>query len=213
MLELNRLKPMPENYDKELFNSLYSKTQNLRRKLASEIDAKRFGVEYEDILSTFDVKFIFVFSQHHEKPENILLGFLLNSLKNFKCRILRSAYTQKFSQTLISVDQVINFDDHLTDDANSIHNTNTDYFTVFMAFMKEHLSLNAYTVLDLKLNPPPYIYAKLNVSPDTNLHKIPDHVILDYLDLGHGPKATKYLHGLKKEIRNTVNYAKSHFNS
>jgi hypothetical protein len=210
MLELNRLKPMPDSYDKELFNSLYLKTHNLRRKLASQIDARRFGVGYEDILSTFDIKFIFVFSQHHEKPENILLGFILNSLQNFKCRILRSAYTQKFSQSILSVDNILNFDDHLSEQ----HPENMgeeNYYEHFMEFMRNHISLNAYTVLDLKLNPPPYIYNKLNVSPDSNLRKVPDHIILDYLDLGTGPKAFKYLSSLKKEIKNAVNHAKEHF--
>lgn len=211
MLELNRLKPMPANYDEKLFNKIYGKTENLRRKLASEIDARRFGLAYEDVLSFFDVKFIFVFSKHHEEPENILLGFILNSLKNFKCRILRSAYTNKFSQSIVSPDTVLNFEEHLTED-HPVNSTEQDYFSKLMTFMKDHLSLNAYTILDLQLNPPPYILNKLNVSPASNLNKIPDHVILDYLDLGSSPKAYKYLESLKKEIRHAISYAKTNLN-
>lgn len=207
MLELNRLKAMPDNYDQKLFNHLYYKTENLRRKLASEIDSRRFGLSKEDVLSFFDVKFIFVFSKHHELPENILLGYLLNSLKNFKARILRSAYTQKYSQSIMSIDN-LTFD-YLSDPIDD--NTKDTYFEKIMVFMKKHLSLNAYTILDLQMNPPPYIYHKLNTSPDTNLRKIPDHIILDYLDLGSSPKAFKYIEGLKKEIRNATKYAKEIF--
>jgi hypothetical protein len=211
MLELNRLKPMPENYDKELFNSLYSKTENLRRKLASQIDARRFGLGKEDIVSFFDVKFIFVFTKHYDKPKDILLGFILNSLQNFKCRILRSAYTQKFSQSIVHVENPSVLEGYLYEDDPNYSAPHDHYFEKFMTFMKEHLSDNAYTVLDLKLNPPPYIYNKLNTSKDANLQKIPDHLILEYFDLGSSPKAYKYLENLKKEIRHAVNYAKVYF--
>lgn len=211
MLELNRLKPMPDNYDEKMFNRLYEKTENLRRKLASEIDSRRFGLCYEDIISFFDVKFIYVFTKEHEQPENILLGFLINSLKNFKCRILKAAYTIKYSQSIINVDDVLKLEDNLNEDHPQNFN-GLDYFHKMMGFMREHLSLNAYTILDLQLNPPPYILHKLNIAPDSNVQKIPDHVILDYLDLGNGPKASKYLDTLKKEIKNCIHYAKLHFN-
>ncbi len=211
MLELERLQPMPADYDKELFNQLYSKTNNLRRKLASEIDANRFGLCYEDILSFFDVKFIFVFTKHYKEPENILLGFILNSLKNFKCRILRSAYTTKFSQHIMSTDSVLTLEDDFHE-SHPVEDIHRQRLQTLMDFMKEHLSMNAYTVFELQLNPPPYIHAKLNTSVDANLRKIPDHIILDYLDLGNGPKAYKYLESLKKEIKHTIAYAKSQLN-
>jgi len=212
MLELNRLKPMPEVYDKQLFNTLYGKTENLRRKLASQIDCRRFGVSYEDILAEFDVKFIFVFNKFHEKPENILLGMMLNSLKNFKCRILRSAYTKKFSQNILQVDDVTTLEDNLYNSQPTTidaHNYSED----LMGYMKEHLSMDAYSVLEIKLNPPPYIHNKLNTTKDSNLQKVPDHLILDYFDLGDSDQAYKYLSLLKKEIRNTINNAKTHFSN
>lgn len=212
MLELNRLKPMPEVYDQKVFNRLYANTENLRRKLASEIDSRRFGLSYEDILSFFDVKFIYVFEKHHEEPENIILAFLINSLKNFKCRILKAAYTIKYSQSIINVDDVLKLEDNLNEDHPENFN-GLDYFHKMMEFMREHLSMNAYTILDLQLNPPPYMLSKLNLSLDSKVQKIPDHVILDYLDLGNGPKASKYLDTLKKEIKNCINYAKLHFNN
>lgn len=210
LLELNRLKAMPEIYDKKLFNYLYSKTSNLRNKLARQIDCRRFGVEYEDILSSFDIKFIFVFNKFHKEPEEILLGMMLNSLKNFKCRILRSAYTNKFSQNILRVDDILTKDDHLSEDHPHYSNKH-DYQAQLMQFMKTHLSMNAYTVFEVKLNPPPYMHCRLNTHQNANLQKIPDQLILEYFDLGESEKAYKYLDTLKKEIRNTINFAKIHF--
>ena len=62
-MEENRLKPMTQGYDESLFNLIYDKTKHLRRKLASEIDHRRFGVTNEDIKSWFDVKLIYVFKK------------------------------------------------------------------------------------------------------------------------------------------------------
>lgn len=210
-LELNRLKPMPDTYDKKLFNDIYQKTEGLRKKLASQIDCRRFGLTYEDILAAFDVKFIFVFEKFHKESENKLLAMMLNALQNFKCRILRSAYTKKFSQNIVQVDNLIVLEDNLIED----HPSNFDqlnYFNDLLTFMRGYLSQNAYLLFEIKLNPPLYIQNKLNTHPDANIHKIPDHLILDYLDLGYTEKSYKYLETLKKEIRNGINAAKANFN-
>lgn len=212
MLELNRLKPMPEVYNKDLFNDLYKRTEGLRKKLASQIDSRRFGLSYEDILAAFDVKFIFVFEKFHKESENKLLAMMLNSLQNYKCRILRSAYTKKFSQNIISVDNLIVLEDTLSEDHPS-NSQGNNYFLSLLEFMRNTLSQNAYAIFEIKLNPPLYIQDKLNTCPDANIQKIPDHLILEYFDLGYSEKSYKYLDSIKKEIRNAVNSAKQHFNN
>lgn len=73
--------------------------------------------------------------------------------------------------------------------------------------MKEHLSENAYILLDLQLNPTPYILQRINPDKDSNLQKIPDELLLEYFDLGFSAKSFKYLTHLKKEIRNAIKYA------
>lgn len=211
MLELNRLRTMPDSYDPKLFNKLYSRTENLRQKLARGIDPNRFGLSHEDVVSFFDIKFIFVFSKHHEKGEEICLGFILNSLRNFKCRILRAAYTVKFSQRIASIDNLITLEDHLP--STEYQEPGHSYQEKLMNYMRDHLSSNAFLVLDIKLNPPPYILKRVNTSVDSNLQKIPDQLILDYLGLGESEKSYKYLDSLKKEIKNAIVYAKEYFNS
>ena len=205
-MEENRLKPMKEGYDAALFNSLYEKTRSLTRKLARGINHERFGVTPEDVVSWFDVKFIYVFNKYYDNPPEVLLGFIINSLQTYKSRIIKDAYTQKNSQTIIPMDNVSYLDigDTHTDDPDN-------YYNKLMSFMKKHLSDNAYLILELQFNPSPYIIKRLNESGCDNIHKIPDEIILDYLDLGFGEKANKYLCRLKKEIKEAILLAKFHF--
>ena len=95
-MELHRLKPMEEGYPVELFNKLYKETKYLRKSLTRQIDARRFGVSPDIVESWFDDKFIFVFNKHFkDKNEDVLKGFLINSLRTFKLRILRKAYQKE----------------------------------------------------------------------------------------------------------------------
>jgi len=211
VMEENRLKPMPADYDEQLFNRLYQETLPLRRVLARQIDSRRFGLAFEDILSFFDSKFIYVFSKHYKEDPNKLKAFLINSLKNFKCRILKSAYTHKYSQSIISLDVLVVEQPDII--ADEVSNTKDFYYEKLMAFMKEHLSDNALLILELQINPPPYIIQKINIDKSKNLQKVPDQVILEYLDMGQSDNAYKYIKKLRKEIRNAVNYAKTTFKS
>jgi hypothetical protein len=200
-MEEHRLKPMPTNYDQEMFNRIYDSTRNLTKSLARGIDARRFGIDQEELESWFDVKLLFVFTQYYGKPEGVLKANIINALKNYKCRIIKKAYTTKFSQNIISTEDAI-----IQEPVENEHGQDF-YFEKLMTFMKEHLSENAYTLLDLQLNPTPYILKRINPCKDSNLQKIPDNLLLEYFDLGSSPKALKYLTNLKKEIRNAVKYA------
>jgi len=207
-MEESRLKPMAQGYDENLFNQLYKDTEGLRRKLASQIDHRRFGLAYEDILSFFNVKFIFCFNKHYDAPPEKLRAFLINSLRNFKCRILRAAYTKKFSQSIVSLDDLPPTEFDVAED-----NQVKDYYLdKLMTFMKKHLSDDALLILEIQLNPPPFILARINPDREKPLQKIPDQVILDYLDLGFGDNAIKYLNHLKKEIKQAVIFAKNSLN-
>lgn len=205
-MEESRLKPMAEGYDEQLFNQFYKESEPLRKKLASQIDARRFGLFYEDVLSFFDVKFIFVFNKHWQKgdPPQKIKACILNALQNFKYRVLRSAYTLKYSQSVINLEEAL-VEDKLIDDTHE----KDFYYSKMMDFMKNHLSDNAYLLLEVQLNPPPYILNKINPGKDKPLQKIPDHVLLEYFDLGLGNNSHKYLNKLKKEIKKAVSYAKS----
>lgn len=210
-MEENRLRPMPIHYDEQLFNTLFKKTEPLRKKLASEISADRFGVDYQEILSWFSVKFIHVFAKYHDKKEpELLLGDLINSLKNFKCRILRQAYTVKYSQSIIRVGYTT-----VLENSQSYNITEEDQTSerleMVKGFLKQTLSSNAYTLFELQTNPPYYIIDKLRKQEIPSLHRIPDRIICDYLGLEVNDKTSKFISSLKKEIRTSISYAKYHF--
>ena len=95
-MEIHRLKPMKEGYSVQLFNDLYKQTSKLRKKLASQIDYRRYGVTPDIIESWFDDKFIYVFNKHFDnKDTDVLKGFIINSLQVFKYRVLRGAYSKE----------------------------------------------------------------------------------------------------------------------
>jgi hypothetical protein len=210
-MEENRLRPMPISYDVQLFNDLFKQTEPLRRKLASEISADRFGVDYQEVLSWFSVKFIYVFSKYQGKKEpELLLGDLINSMKNFKCRILRQAYTVKYSQTIVRVGYTTVLEDH-----NSYRMDDDDQMQQQLEkvkqFFKQTLSENAYTLFEMQINPPYYIIDKVRKQEIPSLTKIPDSVICDYLGFECNDKTCKYLSALRKEVRSATSFAKYHF--
>lgn len=208
-MEEGRLKPMPVDYDPELFKRLYEETKPLRLSLARQIDHHRLGVGPEDILSFFDTKFIYVFTKHYQDSPEKLKAFLLNAIRNFKCRILRSAYTVKNSQHIISTEDAHETVNWLEDDSTS--DVRDFYYQKLIDFLKKTISDNALMVLQLQLNPPPYILARINTNPQKPLQKIPDTLLIEYLGLEVNNKTLKYIQGIKKEIKAGIALAKANF--
>lgn len=206
-MELHRLKVMQEGYDTELFNRLYSLTENLRTILTSQIDSRRFGVTSDIIKSWFDDKFIFVFNKYYgTMDENQLRGYLINSLRTFKFRMLRGAYHKSnMYNDSIRIDDYTNFINIIP-----IEEDMDDYsklLSLALQFLKKKLSSNAFVILDIDLNPPPYISSKLESSKT----KIPAKLIAEYLDLEEGYDSIYYINNLRKEISNNIESAKNHF--
>lgn len=209
MLEVNRLKPMIDNYDPKLFEELYKKTENLRRKLSLEIDHRRFGVDNEEIQCWFTVKFIYVFNKYYNTKRDLLLGYLINAMQLFKYRVIRAAYATKFSQNITEF-QTQYHDMGFKDDPYK----DTDfYYEELCKYLKIRISDNALLLFQTQLNPPPYIILRLSQRQIHNIHKIPDDLILDYFNLGFTDKNIRYLANLKKEIKLGISYAKDHFDS
>lgn len=212
-MEEHRLKPMVEGYDPKVFERIYLNTENFRKKLAKQIDARRFGVDYSEILSWFDVKFIFAFNKYYPKfSEEILKGHIISALTMFKYRIMRSAYTNKFSQNIIHVEDTNTLSDlvpdyEIIDEPHYSVNTRDEVLN----FMQKNLSSNAYELLTLQLYPPPYILRELQELGFTNTNKIPNSIISDYLELGNSLEAEEYIKALKKEIKTITSLAKEYF--
>jgi len=207
-MEIHRLIPMKEGYDEILFNKLYKETEGLRNLLTYQIDHRRYGVTQDIIKSWFDDKFIFVFNKYYGNiTEGQLKGRIINALKTFKFRMLRKAYSKynihnnevrlEGEQNLINI---IPLDDELID-----HHL---FLELALKFLKQNLSDNAFLILELDLNPPPYILQKIS-NPKT---KIPSKLIAEYLDLESTKDSSLYVNELRSEISHCIELAREHFN-
>lgn len=192
-------------HDPRVFNNIYQNTEGLRRKLASQIDWRRFGVDYNEGLAWFDVKFIFVFNKYYNKhTEEVLKGHIIKAMQLFKYRILRGAYTIKYSQSIVPLS---GFEEGIADELEN----KSYHMDLLYDYLKNIISDNAFILLQTQLNPPPYIIYRLREKGLESLHKIPDDVLLEYFDLGDCSRAYKYLATLKKEIKQGIAHCKVHF--
>ena len=207
-MEENRLKPMKENYNRELFNQLFKDTEALRRKLASEIDCRRFGVEYSDIISWFNIKFIFVFNRYSgEMPNDRLKGFIINAIKNYKNKILRYSYQNKYLLNPVSFIESYEMFEGITEEYG-LSETQETFLNLTHKFMKMKLSGDAYQVFDLQLTPPPFIIERMKLMEKSNLNRIPPLLIAEFLGLGTSIAAERYINELRLEIKRATEEAK-----
>jgi len=204
-MELHRLKPMQQGYNEKLFNELYEKTRYLRNSLVYQIDSRRFGVTANEISSWFDDKFIYVFNKYYgEKEPEVLLGYLINSLKQFKNRVLRKAYQEGIYENIIRWDDTdlisIIPDEKEPEDREVLIGLITTFF-------EKRLSREAFLVFSVELNPPPYIINQVSHSNS----KIPAWLIADYLGWPDSKYTLKLINKFRKEIDKVILEAQGYF--
>ena len=206
-MELHRLKEMKKDYDKDLFCKLYKETEGLRNNLTYQIDSRRYGVTPDIIKSWFDDKFIFVFNKYYgDIGHDQLKAYLINALRTFKFRMLRKAYSKnniylnevylEGEQELINIipqkDEVSEYD---------------IFLELALKYLKKNLTDDAFLILEIQLNPPPFILSKVN-NPKT---KIPAKLIAEYLELEPSKESTGYISDLRNEINYWTIQAKEYF--
>lgn len=204
-MEESRLKPMQEGYDQELFLEIYESTHNLRRKLTSQIDPKRFGVDRDEIMSWFDVKFLHAFNRYFgQKSPGILKAHIIRSLQFFKNRILRHSYSQKNSvnNNCIDITELYALKEPIVEYE---YDEREFFLGIATEFMRNHLSEQAFIVLQVELKPPLYILERLG---NASTAKIPSNLISDYLGMGTDRESIRQINALRKEIKNVMETAK-----
>lgn len=205
-MEIHRLIPMKEGYDESLFNRLYHETKHLRDSLAFQIDSRRYGVTPDIIRSWFDDKFIFVFNKYYGTiTDDQLKGRIINSLKVFKFRILRKAYSKyNLYNNQVRLEGENNLINIIP---NSSEISNHDLFLeLALKYLRKNLCDDAFLVLEIELNPPPFILSQIN--PNT---KIPAKLIAEYLELPPDKDSISYIKDLNSEINYWICEAKDHF--
>lgn len=203
-MEEQRLKPMSENYDKALFNSLYQQTEKLRNKLAHNIDNNRFKVDKDEIKSWLDIKFIFVFNKYYGKMDNeTLKGHIIKALMIYQYKIMRRSYSPKWN-----MQNHINFEDResLVPIVGADIKEETLFKESAIAYMKKNLPPEAYTILQIDLYPPYYIIRKLQEENINNIQKIPARIISEYLGWENPTRVNKFRNLIKKVITEANEY-------
>lgn len=206
-METHRLQPMKEGYSPELFEKLYKETKNLRRSLVNQIDCRRYNVTPDIMESWFDDKFIYVFNKYFDQHEpDVLKGHIINALRTFKLRVLRKAYSAEgiFHTNTVELEGESELINIIPD--KSLMPVETVFYDTAIEFMKNHLSDNAYLLLEIQLNPPPYILDKIT----KHNSRIPNELLAEYLGL-FTDKDLRLLKNLKREISKATKSAREYF--
>ena len=82
------------------------------------------------------------------------------------------------------------------------------FLELALKYLKKNLTDDAYLILEIQLNPPPFILSKVN-NPKT---KIPAKLIAEYLDLEPSRDSSLYINDLRSEVGYWIGEARTHFN-
>jgi hypothetical protein len=195
--EIHRLKTM-DNYDVNLFNKLYRKLKPLVRKLAKNVDHRRYNVSQDIIQSYFWDKFIYVFNKYQgEYDEQHLQATLINSLNTYKNRLLKKAYNEQseYYQSLTSLDEVFEADKELID-IDFEKEARDERLEKLYNYMENNLSPDAFLLFDIQLDPPPFIREQLK----TDNSKISIMMLLDFFELPRTKTNSNFISSLRREI-------------
>ena len=205
-MELHRLKPM-EDYDPQVFKELYHRTRGLVKTLSRHIDTKRFNIDRSILESWFDDKFIYVFNKYHkEHDKEVLLGHIINSLKLFKYRILKTAYSQQsdFNMSLQTVGE-----DNSLDNIPEYNDMvfREDLVSKMWDYMRNNLEKDALLIFELECCPPEYCLQRVK----NRNSRISSKLYCEFLELDASPETIKYIDYLRKIVAEEIKRAREFF--
>lgn len=209
-MEEHRLLPMSP-YDPKLFHELYRDTEQLRKKLAWQIDCRRYGVDYKEVLSWFDVKFLFAFNKYNSKHKgkDEIKAHLIQALQFFKNRILRKGYSKSnIYNSMVDIETIYNMKETHID---LEFDEQQEFLKIALDFLKNHLNEEAYRVLEIEINPPLYIVQELANQDKYTTTKIPSTMISKYMGWGLSSKAINKVDEYRKDIKRAINLARSYY--
>ena len=210
-MEENRLSPMCKNYDEGLFNQIYKDTESLRKKLAWQIDCRRYGVDYKEVLSWFDIKFIYVFNKYYSAgvDPGIIKGNIIQALQFFKNRILRKGYSKSnMYNSMVDFDTIYNMKETHID---LEYDEQQEFLKIALNFLRNHLCEEAFKVLEIEINPPLFIVQKIANQDKYTTTKIPSTMISEFMGWGLSYKAINKVDEYRKDIKRAINLARSYY--
>lgn len=198
---------MQDDYDEELFNQIYKDCNQLMNRLASTINPAYYGVTPDIIRSWFDDKFIYVFNKYYgEMSDKALKSHIIKSLQQYKCRILRGAYTFQAEGNIDMIRLDDEENDRFTKDVidEDDNEVNQELLQKVKDYMKKILSDDAYLLFNLQLNPPPMVLAGDNPLSNEKWVKFLDLPVTDY--------TISYIDKLKESIDSGIKKCRVKFN-
>ena len=143
-----------------------------------------------------------------EYNEERLKATLLFSLRTFRNKLLRSAYTgqAEFNQELSSFEDVWESGKEWEDDSEETE-YKEDLSVRFNQFLQDHLTPDEYLVFQTELDPPPFFIERMK-----NSHgKLSILHLIDFFELPRDKKAYNLLTGMRKHIKEILELAKNEF--
>lgn len=204
--ELHRLKDFDQSYDEALFNKLYRNMKPLMKRLAKQVDPKRFNVTSDIILSYFSDKFVYVFNKYqHVYDEEHLKAALLSSLSTFKNRLLRNAYTEaaEINQQISQLEDLYDDSKELIDDSYESE-VKEKQLNILYNYMKDHLDPDTYLLFEIQMDPPEYIRERLK----TENGRISALLLLDFFELPRTKKNSAWIGEMRQDIEYWLGRAK-----
>lgn len=194
-MEIHRIKTFTSKVDEMQFNQLYTELIPLKMSLVKGIDARRFGVSPDEIASWFDDKLLYVYQKYMDKDMNVIKGFIINSLKNFKNKMLRRAYQENYKLydgNIISIDD-LSYVNLIPDETSSpqelLSAMVTDWF-------KLKLTKSEFEIFLIQTYPPEYILHRI---PEIN-SRITNKLIIEFLDLPQTKKTLEWVSFVRNKI-------------
>ena len=211
MDESHRLVAMKDGYDPLLFNRIHKEVRPLINKLAYGIDHRRFGVEHQDIVSAFEIKLLYSFNKYIKTAnEQYVKGFVIRSLQLYSNRLISQSYADKFATHPSDIDIVELYDETQIQIDECNHSEQECLLRKATQFLRRVLSDNEFLILQVELNPPPYIVKEMEDLGKSLNTKIPNEVIADFLGMS-GKAAIDFVRECRVNIAKAIELARRVF--
>lgn len=206
--EIHRLKEF-QHVDNDLFNKMYKICKPLINKLARSIDSRRYNVSPDIIRDYFWDKFMYVYNKYQDEyGEERLKATLISSIRTFKNKLLRNAYTQQaeFNQELTSFEQVFEAGREWEDDTEETE-YKEDLSIRFNEYLQQKLTEDEYLLFRTELEPPQYLIDKKNESHG----KISVLHLIDFFELPRNKRSASHISEMRKHIKEVLENAATEF--
>ena len=222
--EIHRLKPLNfSSKEEEQFERLYREARGYIRKLARNINCKKYRVSPDILVSYFEDKLLYVWDKYKDEyPDyNHLKSIVFKSLGVFKNKLLSKAYTKRaeFYDNLQSWDAMLyetvhenpymddeDSNDLITDIEDEVEEDKTSLLGYIDEYLKEKLTIDEYLLLSIELDPPAYFLERMK----TPRSKVSSALLIEFFELPRTKGSVALISRMRKHIREVLQETRHH---